>query len=118
MVQLQFIEQTGHGVPLIVSKYGKEAFNLSDNFITVTIPLSRENEPVSEPVSEPVKLTKSARLVFDALKENADLTIDELAAKLGMSRETVKRALKLLRDSGYIERIGSDKSGYWSVIKQ
>lgn len=122
MVQLQFIEQTGHGVPLIVSKYGKEAFDLSDNFITVTIPLNRKNEPVNEPVNklvnEPVKLTKSAQSVLNVLKVNAGLTIDELAIKLGMGRETVKRALKLLRDSGYIERIGSDKSGYWSVIKQ
>ena len=38
MVQLDYIEQTGHGVPLIVSRYGREAFDISENFITVTIP--------------------------------------------------------------------------------
>lgn len=37
----QHIEQTEHGVPLIVSKYGKEVFDITENFITVTIPLNK-----------------------------------------------------------------------------
>ena len=41
MVQLDYIEQTGHGVPLIVSRYGKEVFDITENFITVTIPLNK-----------------------------------------------------------------------------
>ena len=44
MVQLDYVEQIGHGVPLIVSKYGKEVFDITENFITVTIPLNRENK--------------------------------------------------------------------------
>lgn len=41
MVQLDYIEQTGHGIPLIVSTYGREVFDITENFITVTIPLNR-----------------------------------------------------------------------------
>lgn len=41
MVQLDYIEQTGHGVPLIISKYGREVFDITENFITVTIPLKK-----------------------------------------------------------------------------
>ena len=37
MGQLATTEQTGHGVPEIVKKYGKEAFSLMDNHITVTL---------------------------------------------------------------------------------
>lgn len=31
--QLGYVEQTGHGIPLIISNYGKQAFDIMDNFI-------------------------------------------------------------------------------------
>ena len=43
MGQLDYIEQTGHGVPLIVSRYGKEVFDITEKFITVTIPLNKKD---------------------------------------------------------------------------
>ena len=36
MGQLGIVEQTGHGVPLIVSKYGRDAFEVTSSHITVT----------------------------------------------------------------------------------
>ena len=34
-----------------------------------------------------------------------------------MSLRTIKRNIKELKEKGYIERIGSKKTGYWKVIK-
>jgi predicted HTH transcriptional regulator len=34
-----------------------------------------------------------------------------------VSRETLKRDLKLLKQKDIIKRIGPDKGGYWEVIK-
>ena len=45
--QLGYVEQTGHGVPLIVSNYGMQAFEITTNFITVVIPFRRGVEPLS-----------------------------------------------------------------------
>lgn len=42
MAQPDYIEQTGHGVPLIVSRYGKDVFGITENFVTVTIPLNKK----------------------------------------------------------------------------
>lgn len=39
-IKLGLIEQTGHGVSMIVDRYGKEAFTFLDNFLSVTIPFS------------------------------------------------------------------------------
>lgn len=39
-IKLGLIEQTGHGVSLIVDRYGKEAFTFLDNFLRVTIPFN------------------------------------------------------------------------------
>ena len=40
--QLGFVEQTGHGIPLIIAKYGMQAFEITDNFLNVIIPFNRE----------------------------------------------------------------------------
>lgn len=34
---LKIVEQSGHGVPIIVEKYGKEAYDFSSDSIVVTL---------------------------------------------------------------------------------
>jgi len=34
-----------------------------------------------------------------------------------VSKITIKRDMKKLIEKGFLVRVGSDKSGYWSVIK-
>lgn len=71
------------------------------------------NEPVNEPVNEP--LGKTLRRVFEKLQADGHLTKEALAHQVGLSRATVTRALKALQDSGYITRVGSDKTGHWET---
>lgn len=35
-------ENTGHGIPTIVNKYGEEVFEIEDNYIRCTIPFNEE----------------------------------------------------------------------------
>lgn len=35
-------EHTGHGVPTIIKKYGKEIFEISDNYIRCRIPFDKK----------------------------------------------------------------------------
>ena len=74
-------------------------------------------EPVNVPVNEPVKLTATAQTVLALIAEQNNITLEILTDKIGVSRETVKRAIKLLKQNGYIERVGSDKAGCWKVLK-
>ena len=46
------------------------------------------------------------------------MTIQTLVVETGVARETVKRALKTLREKGFIRRIGSDKTGYYEIIQK
>jgi fido (protein-threonine AMPylation protein) len=57
-------------------------------------------------------------VVFILIKENPKITADEIKDKLDISISTAKRKIKALKDGGYIERIGSDKSGHWEVLKE
>lgn len=51
------------------------------------------------------------------IKENPKITLDELAEAIGKSRRTVARQIKQLQEDGVIRRVGSDKTGYWEVVK-
>ena len=113
MGQLNYIEQTGHGVPLIVSKYGKQAFDISDNFITVTIPFSESKETTKKDTND-ISITQNK--VLELIKSNSNLTISQITNTLNLGQTTINNALKQLKKLGYIERIGSNKTGYWKVL--
>ena len=55
--------------------------------------------------------------VFDLIKANNTITATEISERLGISLSTVKRKIKELKDKSIIERVGSDKTGYWQIIK-
>lgn len=56
-------------------------------------------------------------MVLNLLKEKPDYTREVLANKIGRTVRTVQRSLDKLTKAGKIIRIGSDKTGYWEVIK-
>lgn len=37
--------------------------------------------------------------------------------KIGKTEKTVYRAIKSLKENGYIVREGTDTSGYWKILK-
>ncbi len=54
--------------------------------------------------------------IFNMIKENNKITISEIAEKLNISLSTAKKRIQTLKDSRKIERVGSDKTGYWKVL--
>ena len=56
--------------------------------------------------------------VFLLIKENNNITATEISERLKLSLSTVKRKIKDLKEQGIIERIGSDKTGYWKIIER
>ena len=40
-LQCDIVDQSGHGVPIIVREYGEKAYKFSESSITVTIPFDR-----------------------------------------------------------------------------
>ena len=110
--QLGFVEQTGHGVPLIVDFYGKDSFEIMDNFINVTIPFQ-----VLEKTGDSVELTKKDRELLKEMDNNPKITISELTKILKIGKSTIGDRILKLKEKGVIERVGSNKSGSWKVLK-
>ena len=70
--------------------------------------------------SEVTKVTEKVtdvteKRILELLKDNAKYKTVELAEMLDISRKTVSVKLKNLREKGIIERVGSDRKGYWNI---
>ena len=60
---------------------------------------------------------KTPGKIIELLKANPGLTIPELAEHIGKSESAVERAVKKLRVTGQLKRVGPAKGGHWEVVK-
>ena len=108
----------------MVEKYGKEAFDIHDSYINVITPF---NKNVMETMIQFGKndgknlineeLTANEKRILLELINNPSVPYDQLVNDLKISRRTVSRVFVSLVEKGYIERIGTNKKGYWKIIK-
>ena len=126
------IEQFGSGFKRINSLCKdagvKYSYEFSDNGFTFVFYRKTKNVSVRqngnemdgtvngiEGVTVNISLNKNERAVYYLLEKNPYYTRKELADATSKSLRTIQRTLDSLRKKELIERIGSDKSGYWEV---
>lgn len=54
--------------------------------------------------------------VLSLIEQDKYITGVEISERLKISLSTVRRRIKRLKEEGAIERVGSDKTGYWRII--
>ena len=118
-IQLHISEKSGRGVPKIVEIYGRKAFKFEENDIVVTIPFNRIGQ-VGNNVGDKVGnnqnvLNQTRQSIISEMRNNPNITKIELSRILGISTTAIDNNISFLRKNGYIERIGSNKTGYWQV---
>lgn len=123
-IQLHISEKSGRGVPIIVETYGRKAFAFEKNAIVVTIPFNRVNligNKVGNKVGDKVgsshhTLNQTRQTLIAEMRNNPNITKAALSRILGISTTAIDNNISYLKKNGYIERIGSNKSGYWNVL--
>ena len=55
--------------------------------------------------------------ILDLIIENSKITQIQMAKRLGVTRSTISLNLKILKEKGIIKRVGSDRNGYWKILK-
>lgn len=116
-------EHTGHGIPTIINRYGKDVFQIEDTYIRCTIPfddqvLSQiEERNVGLNVGSNVSLNKTETKALLLLIENPAYNAGELAEKIGVTKRTIERTFVNLQRKGFLEKVGSKRDGRWMVIK-
>ena len=123
-LQLRISERSGRGVPKIIGVYGKDSIKVEKNRVTVTIPFNKINvnefKIVSNKVSNKVtnKVTnKTEDKIIELIRDNPNITINQLTIKTGLSEPAIKKNLRQLKQKELIKRVGSNKTGYWEVLK-
>lgn len=61
-------------------------------------------------------MTITDEYILKVLETNGRATALQIAKLLEISESTVRRSFRRLREYGFIERIGSNKAGYWRVL--
>ena len=56
--------------------------------------------------------------IIEIIKENPNVSQDELGKLLNVSRRIVQKYIKILKDAGNIERIGGKRYGHWHIITE
>jgi predicted HTH transcriptional regulator len=115
-------ERAGSGLPKIRSGWEDmgHALSLSDSFDPyeqTRLEMTWGQSFTGVLTKTPVKtLVKTPDQILGAMRGNAEITVQELAALLGKSESAINRAIKKLRITDKIRRVGGDKGGKWEVL--
>ena len=120
-LQLHISERSGRGVPQITKVYGRDAFEFRENSIVVTIPFEKIDTKVGDKVVDKVgdktkKLNPTRQRIVEEIRNNPNITQPQLMSIIGIGRTAIQNNITFLREKGYIERVGSNKNGYWKVL--
>lgn len=64
-----------------------------------------------------VKVTLNQKKILEVVKNNPQITQEELANVIGLTRKSINSNMKKLQENGLLKRIGADKNGYWQVTE-
>lgn len=112
-LQLHISEKTGRGIPKIISVYGKESIEINDNNVIVIIPLNRIQQKMNKVGNK--KLNNSQTKVLAEIRNNSNITKQQLMLVCELGKTSIDNIISTLKKMNYIERIGSNKTGYWKV---
>jgi ATP-dependent DNA helicase RecG len=113
------IEKYGSGIKRVlesIRSYGLKdpSFEeIQDGFRVTFFKATQKATQITTQITTQKKSTKDQ--ILDILRENQNLTRSEMAQLLGKSPNTIKDHLAALKSENRVERIGSDRDGYWRV---
>ena len=114
--RLRFMERRGSGLKKITKEYQNEYppvfYSTEQVFITTLKNLNYKKNDVIENVT--IKRTDK---IIEIIKLNKEITTDELAKLFNVTVRTIMRDLNELKNKNIIKRVGSNKAGYWEIIK-
>lgn len=107
------VETCGHGLKKVyrLCKEAKVDISYINNENDFTIEFSRIDR------NQDGELSKEEFSVLSVFKTNKNAIKDDVIRQTGLSSRTIDRIIKSLKEKALLRRIGSNKNGYWEVLK-
>lgn len=86
-----------------------------NSFITFMLKIVKETIENTTQKTTQKKLNSNQEIILKLIKNNPNITRDELSRKVNLSSDGIKYNIKKLKELNIIQRIGPDKGGYWKV---
>lgn len=119
------IENWGRGTIRMIEECEKEGLpkpHFAVNKTLFTVSFENENFNVNDDRftdkvtnKESVQLSDNQRKILEMMREKRDLTLTEIAMKIGISKRKLVDNTNKIKQLGLLERIGNPKTGYWKV---
>ena len=114
---LDLVEQLGTGIIRILKAYDKSVYQFYPNFIRVNFNFDYPEREINKLSMFNDKNMPNIQIkIINLMKQDRNITQDDLAKNIGVSRSTIARQIKLLIEENKIKRSGSKKNGYWEII--
>lgn len=118
-----FIESWGRGIEKIREACRTDNLPLPEFMVNPSDIMVKFSAPEDRVVHGPGKVTERVtervtdkeKVVLKALKEDPGYSYGDLAELLNISRKIVAVRIKSLKEKQIIERVVSDKKGYWEI---
>lgn len=118
-MMMGFVENTGHGIPTIIERYGPDAVKASEGSVTVAIPFAFEPSYVTARKNRmrgDVALDDREQMVLDYLRMHTHAKISEISKDIGLNESAIKRSISSLKQKGLIENKGTNRNSIWNVL--
>ena len=123
---VDLIENIGSGVLRILDAYDKNCFKFMDHFLRVSFkykenPFEYENNTpkngaISGAINDVKNITDNEQIIINVIIENSNISQKEISDISKIPYRTVQRLIASLKSKKIIERVGSNKSGYWKIL--
>ena len=106
------IEEKSETIEVPDDSFSQETFvkNDADNLYSETNTV--ENDAIEDGAGD---FTERVRRIITLLLENSRAPLNEIARKAEVSKRTILRDIKKMKEEKIIERIGNEKNGYWKI---
>ena len=123
---VDLIENIGSGVLRILDAYDKSCFKFMEHFLRVSFkykenPFEYENNTpkngtISGVLNDVKNITDNEQIIINIIIENSNISQKEISDISKIPYRTVQRLISSLKSKKIIERVGSNKSGYWKIL--
>lgn len=109
-------EQTGHGVKIITSRYGKKAYSIGENTVSVNIPFGYLRDEVLARRLLQSSGSGNEQKIMSLLKERPGITAKKISEETGLSESGTKKILERMVSKGLVKREGNRRNGSWVAV--